>query len=195
LLNRFLIIIRTGRSIATSTRGPNTESDGNSGTLVCVQATPDVSVVPEPNVPPPVLLSVSVPQAPFWIIATPPRRLVLSMAMLLPPTRVMTKPAPKLRDPVLEMVRVVADGIARLSPVGILTGPVTVHVSVPAFQDKPGPEQNEELTVIVVAAATVGTAPTKIIENEITNRPKTADTDVFFPNVTNAPFSGTVSCI
>jgi hypothetical protein len=110
--------------------------------------------------------------------------------MVLPPTRVMTKPVAKLRDPVLEIVSVVADGIARLSPAGILWGPVTVHVSVPAFQEKPAPEQNEELTVIVVAAFTVGSPPTKIIENEITNRPKTADTDVFFPNVTIFPLQG-----
>ena len=70
-----------------------------------------------------------------------------------------------------------------------------MHVRVPASQEKPGPEHHEELTVIVVAAFTVGSPPTKIIENEIRNRPKMAGTDVFFPNVTICPFSRAVSCI
>ena len=110
-----------GRSAATSTRGPNAESNGNSGTLVCVQAVPDVSVVPEPSVaPPPVLVIVSGAQVPPWTIETLPRKLELLRTMLLPPTRVMTKLVGKVRDPVLEIVSVVADGIARLSPAGIV---------------------------------------------------------------------------
>ena len=70
-----------------------------------------------------------------------------------------------------------------------------MHVRVPASQEKPAPEHHEELTVIVVAAFTVGTPPTKIIENEITNRPKIANTDVFFPNVTIFLSSREKSCI
>ena len=68
-------------------------------------------------------------------------------------------------------------------------------VSVPAFQDRPGPEHHEELTVIVVAAFTVGRAPTKIVENEIKNRPKTTDTGVFLPKVTIFRSSRRISCI
>jgi hypothetical protein len=164
----------TGRSMAMSVRGPNAERAGNSGTPATAQAVADVRLDPEPSVPlPPSPLIVSVLQAVgAWYIERPIGKIELSMVTVLSLTRVMRKPVPRLREPAPDMASVVAEGIARVSPAGMLSGAVIVQVSVPASQEKPVPEHHEELTVIVVVAFA---AP--IEENEITNRPSTASTD------------------
>ena len=100
-----------------STIGPNPESSGNSGTPVCVQAVPETIMVPGPNVAPPsILLIVLALQAPFRVIT----RLLL-VTVSVPPTRkLIRKVVEKVTDPAPEIVSVVADGIARLSPAGIV---------------------------------------------------------------------------
>jgi hypothetical protein len=74
-------------------------------------------MVPGPNVAAPrVLLIVLVLQAEPMVIT----RLLLVTVMVPPTIRLMIKLVEKVTDPAPEIVSVVAEGIARLSPAGIV---------------------------------------------------------------------------